>query len=154
MTIESPLTQIHRAAGAELAPFLGVLLPAQFRSPQAEHEFARTTAVLVDTNFRAVFSLTGADRVRYLNAVSTGNIRGLEPGQGAIGLLLNANGHMLAELETLALEDRLLIFGHALVRESTAQVLDKYMRPAFTEAESWRPPEHRGGVDPWLRARH
>ena len=127
MTVESPLSEIHRATGAQLAAFLGVLLPAQFRSPRTEHEFARTTAALVDTNFRAVFSLTGADRVRYLNAITTGNIRDLLPGQGTLGLLLNSQGHILAELETFSLEDRLLIFGHASVRESTAQVLDKYI---------------------------
>jgi folate-binding protein YgfZ len=127
MTVESPLLETHRAAGAELAPFLGVMLPAQFSSPRAEHEFARTTAVLVDTSFRTIFSLAGADRLRYLNAVTTGNIRGLASGQGALGLLLNSQGHILAELETFALEDRLLIFGHTSAREITAQVLDKYI---------------------------
>jgi len=127
MIIESPLLELHRAAGAEVAPFRGVLLPAQFRSPRSEHELARTTAALLDTSFRAVFSLAGSDRLRYLNAVTTGNIRDLAPGQGALGLLLNSQGHILAELETFALEDRLLIFGHASARESTATVLDKYI---------------------------
>ena len=88
---------------------------------------ARKTAVLADTNFRAVFSLTGPDRVRYLNAVLTGNIRDLAPGQGSIGLLLNSQGHILAELETLAVSDRLIVLGHLLVGQATAATLEKFI---------------------------
>jgi folate-binding protein YgfZ len=124
---ESPLAELHRAAGAPLESYFGVLLPAQFGDTLAEQRIARQTAVLIDTNFRAVFSLSGADRARYLNAVMTSNVRDLAPGQGNVGLLLNAQGHILAELETLALEDRLLLLGHALVREQTFATLDKFI---------------------------
>ncbi len=124
---ETPLAELHRAAGAPLEPYFGVLLPAQFADPLVEHRAAREAAALVDTNFRAVFSLSGPDRVRYLNAVMTSNVRELVPGQGNIGLLLNAQGHMLAELTTLALDDRLLLLGHALVREQSAATLDKFI---------------------------
>ena len=81
----------------------------------------------MDTNFRSVFSLSGPDRVRYLNAVTTGNIRDLAPGQSTSGWLLNAQGHILAELVTLALEDRLLVLGHAIVRQRTFATLDKFI---------------------------
>src|SRR5579862_6999489 len=124
---ESPLAELHRAAGAPLEPYFGVLLPAQFADPLAEHRLARQAVALIDTNFRAVFTLSGPDRVRYLNAVMTSNVRDLAPSQGNIGLLLNAQGHMLAELTTLALEDRLLLLGHAMVREQTAATLDKFI---------------------------
>jgi folate-binding protein YgfZ len=127
MSLETPLLSIHRAAGAEFSEYFRVLLPARFHSPAAEHETARTSAALIDTNSRAVFSLSGADRVRYLNAVTTGSIRDLAPGEGAVGLLLNAQGHILAEFETFALEDRLLVLGHAFRRELTAETLDKFI---------------------------
>jgi aminomethyltransferase len=127
VSIETPLAELHRAAGSVLAPYFGVALPAQFGEPLVGHRLARERVALVDTNFRAVFSLAGPDRVRYLNAVLTANIRDLVPGQGSIGLLLNAQGHILAELETLALEDRFLIFGHAFIREQTAATLDKFI---------------------------
>ena len=127
MSIETPLAELHRAAGAALAPYFGVALPEQFGDCSSEYRLAREHAALLDTNFRAVFSLSGPDRVRYLNAVLTSNVRDLAAGQGAIGLLLNAQGHILAELETLALEDRLLILGHQLIREQTAAILDKFI---------------------------
>ena len=72
-------------------------------------------------------SLTGPDRVRYLNAVTSGNIRDLAPGRSAQGLLLNAQGHMLAELLTLVLEDRLLVLSHAFMRQRSFETLDKFI---------------------------
>jgi aminomethyltransferase len=117
--LETPLAELHRAAGAEFAEFFGVRLPAQFGDPLAEYSAARNGVSLIDTNFRAVFALTGPDRVRYLNAVTSGNIRDLATGQSTPGLLLNAQGHMLAELITLVLEDRLLVLSHAFLRQRT-----------------------------------
>jgi folate-binding protein YgfZ len=125
--LETPLLEAQRAAGAEFSEFFGVRLPAQFRDPLAEHKTARASVALIDTNFRAAFALSGPDRVRYLNAVTSGNIRDLAPGQSALGLLLNAQGHMLAELITLALEDRLLLLGHAFVRQKTFEILDRFI---------------------------
>jgi folate-binding protein YgfZ len=125
--LEAPLAEVHRAAGAELAEYFGVRLPAQFRDPLAEYDAALHSVALIDTNFRSIFSLSGPDRVRYLNAVTSGNIRDLAPGQSALGLLLNAQAHMLAELITLALEDRLLVLGHAFLRQRTFEILDKFI---------------------------
>jgi folate-binding protein YgfZ len=125
--LETPLLEVHRAMRADFGEYFGVRLPAQFRDPLAEYSVARDSVALIDTNFRAVFALTGPDRVRYLNAVTSGNIRDLTPGQSALGLLLNAQGHMLAELITLALEDRLLVLSHAFLRQRTFEVLDKFI---------------------------
>ena len=119
--------EFHRAAGCEVAPYFGVTLPAQFSDPLSEHRTARQAVALIDTNFRSVFSLAGPDRARYLNAVLTSNVRDLLPGQGTVGLLLNAQGHILAELETLACEDRILALGHMQVREKTEEILEKFI---------------------------
>jgi folate-binding protein YgfZ len=127
MSLETPLLELHRAAGAEFAEYFGVRLPAHFGDPLAEHHVARNGIALIDTNFRAVFALTGPDRVRYLNAVTTGNIRDLAPGQSALGLQLNAQGHMLAEIVTLALEERLLLLDHSFVGQKTFATLDKFI---------------------------
>jgi folate-binding protein YgfZ len=125
--LETPLLEAQRAAGAEFGEYFGALLPARFGDPLAEYAAARNVVALIDTNFRTVFALTGPDRLRYLNAVTSGNIRDLTPGQSALGLLLNAQGHMLAELITLALEDRLLVLSHAFLRHRTYETLDKFI---------------------------
>ena len=79
----------------------------------------RETVALIDTNFRAFFSFTGPDRQRYVNAILTSNVRDLKPGQGAVGLLLNPQGHILAEVETFALDGSILASCHAMIRERT-----------------------------------
>jgi folate-binding protein YgfZ len=127
MTLESPLIERHRSAGAEVLEFFGVALPAAFGDASKEYGIAREAAALVDTNFRAVFLLSGPDRVRYLNAVMTSNIRDLAPGQGTLGLLLNSQGHILAELETLELADSVLVLGHRMVESKTAETLEKFI---------------------------
>jgi len=94
---------------------------------------------LVDSNFRALFSLSGPDRQRYLNAVLTSNVRDLKAGQGTVGLLLTPQGHILAEVETLALADRILAFSHAMVRDRTFSTLDKFIIMDDVTLEDWTP---------------
>ena len=51
-----------------------------------------------DLGFRARISLTGGDRVRWLNGMVTNNIRDLAVGQGVYAFLLNPQGHILGDL--------------------------------------------------------
>jgi folate-binding protein YgfZ len=127
MTIDTPLRTVHEILGAKMAEFFGCTLPANYGDAEREYKFARESAGLVDKNYRALVSLTGADRVRYLNAMLTNNIRDLAPGQGNISLLLSPQGRILAEVETLALPDRLLCVSHAMIREKLVATLEKFI---------------------------
>ena len=51
-----------------------------------------------DLGFRAKISLSGGDRVRWLNGMVTNNIRDLPVGQGVYAFLLNPQGHILGDL--------------------------------------------------------
>ena len=51
-----------------------------------------------DLGFRAKLSLTGTDRVRWLNGMVTNNIRDLAAGSGVYAFLLNPQGHILGDL--------------------------------------------------------
>ena len=125
--LESPLLSLHRSSRAELGEYFGTILPARFGEFDAEYEVIRHAVAVVDTNYRAIFSLAGSDRQRYLNAILSSNVRDLKAGQGTVGLLLTPQGHILAELETFALGDRILAFSHAMVRERTFSTLDKFI---------------------------
>ncbi len=127
MELEGALLEVHRAEGATLGTFFGCTLPARFGSVEAEYRAARETAALADTNYHAVFRFEGPDRARYLNAVLTSNVRDLVPGQGTVGLLLNAQGHILAEIETLALPDAILAITYASVGAATFAHLEKFI---------------------------
>ncbi len=125
--METPLIQEHQAAGATLASFHGVTLPEQFRPFADEYRGTRDAVAIFDTNWHTIVELTGPDRVRYLNAIVSNDVKTLGEGRGTLALLLNPQGHILAELEIYALQDKLLVLSHASVRERTVATLDKFI---------------------------
>jgi folate-binding protein YgfZ len=125
--MESILGEIHERESAAMGTWFGTELPNDFGDFNAEYQHARNAAAMVDTNFQMVAELTGPDRVRYLNAVTTANIQGLAAGESAIGLLLNSQGHILDEFRTLAMPERLLFLSHAMVADRTLATLDKFI---------------------------
>jgi folate-binding protein YgfZ len=127
MSIETPLKSEHQKLGANFAEYFGCLLPANYGDAQREYRFARESVGLIDKNYCAVLAFTGKDRARYLNAMLTNNIRDLAPGQGNISLLLSPQGRILAEVETLALEDRLLAISYAMIRERLVDTFEKFI---------------------------
>jgi len=125
--MNTPLAAIHLAAGAKMGVWFGCALPDYFSDPAAEYRSARETVALIDKNYRAYLSFTGPDRVRYLNAILTNNIKDLPADHGIISLLLNPQGHILAEIETYAFEDRLLCVSYATIRQRLIEWLEKYI---------------------------
>src|SRR5271168_4072469 len=127
IAIETPLAALHRDSGATLATWFGCVLPDHWIDPREEQEFARNSVALVDKNCLAYLSFTGPDRVRYLNAILTNNIKDLTVGQGNSSLLLNPQGHILAEVETYALPESLFCLSYAMIRERLIEVIEKYI---------------------------
>ncbi len=124
---ETPLAEQHRAAGATLAEFAGCLLPDKFSDEREEYRAGRESVGLFDTNWHAIFSLTGRDAVRYLHAVTSNNVKELAENYGMPALLLNPQGHILAELEIYRLKDKVLVLSHAAFRARTFATLKKYI---------------------------
>ena len=125
--LETPLAELHRSAGANMGVWFGSVQPSDFGDPRREYFFAKQSVGLIDKTHRAYFSLTGPDRVRYLNAVLTNNIKDLAPSHGVISLLLNPQGHILAELETYALPDKLFCISYGMIRDQLVATLDKFI---------------------------
>jgi folate-binding protein YgfZ len=127
LLIGTPLAGMHRARGANLGVWLGCELPSDFGNFRDEFFFAKKSVALIDKNYRAYFSFTGPDRVRYLNAILTNNIKDLAPQHGVVSLLLNPQGHILAEVETYALADKLFCISYLMIRESLCETLEKFI---------------------------
>jgi len=124
---ETPLRERESALGAEFAIWFGCNLPERFAPLETEYPFARETAALVDKNYRAFIYASGPDRLRYLNAVLTNDVRETASGRGVPSLLLNPQGHIIAELEVYAIGDRFLIVSYQMIRERLIEALDKYI---------------------------
>jgi folate-binding protein YgfZ len=118
---------MHAATGAKMGVWSGCAMPDDFGDPAAEYRFARESVALIDKNYRAYLSFTGPDRVRYLNAILTNNVKDLREGTGVASLLLNPQGHILAEIEAYAFADRLFCMSFAMIRERLIEWLDKYI---------------------------
>lgn len=125
--MQTPLQAENEALCAAFASFFGVDLPVDYGAPDNEWRLARETVALFDTNYHAIFELTGPDRARYLNAVTTADIKALVDGRGVQGLLLSAQGRILAEIGTYALPEKLLLLSHLQVRQRTFETLDKFI---------------------------
>jgi len=127
MPIDTPLKSEHEKLGAKFGEYFGCALPRDYGDVAREYKFARESAGLLDKNYRAVISFTGKDRARYLNAMLTNNIRDLARGHGNISLLLSPQGRIMAEVETLALDDRLLVVSYAMIRQRLIETFDKFI---------------------------
>jgi folate-binding protein YgfZ len=126
-TMDTPLLHEHQVAGATLASFHGCNLPDTFSTFADEYHAAREAVAIFDTNWHTIVELSGPDRVRYLNAIVSNDVKTLGEGRGTLALLLNPQGHILAELEIYALQEKLLVLSHASVRERTVATLDKFI---------------------------
>ena len=125
--METPLAAQHRAAGAEMGEWFDCALPSRWGDAAEEERFAVESVALSDKNYRAYLSFTGPDRVRYLNAILTNNIKDLGAGDGAVSLLLNPQGRILAEIETYAREGQLFCVSYAMIRARLVEWLEKYI---------------------------
>jgi folate-binding protein YgfZ len=83
---------------AVVGDYRGATTAVRFGASQAEFEALRTGCGVYDLGFRAKISLTGSDRVRWLNGMVTNNIRDLAAGSGVYAFLLNPQGHILGDL--------------------------------------------------------
>src|SRR5215470_15474 len=135
--IETPLTALHAQAGATIGSWLGCALPDNFSGATrggdpgvdwaAEYRAARESVALIDKNYRAYLRFTGPDRVRYLNAILTNNIKDLADRHGVVSLFLNPQGRIQAEMETYARRDSLWCVTFAMIREALIPALDRYI---------------------------
>jgi folate-binding protein YgfZ len=126
--IDAPLRTLHAQAGAAIGTWFGCALPDHFSSDwQAEYRAARETVALIDKNYRAYLRFTGPDRVRYLNAILTNNIKDLAAGRGIASLFLNPQGRIVAEIETYAEPENLFCASYAMIRETLVAALDKFI---------------------------
>src|SRR5579864_5674867 len=86
------------AASHPMADYRGATTAARFADPQAELSALLTGCAVYDLGFRAKISLTGTDRVRWLNGMVTNNIRDLAQERGVYAFLLNPQGRILGDM--------------------------------------------------------
>jgi folate-binding protein YgfZ len=87
-----------KAQSLPQADYRGATTAARFTDPQAELAALLNGCGIYDLGFRAWISLTGGDRMRWLNGMVTNNIRDLAVGHGVYAFLLNPQGRILGDM--------------------------------------------------------
>jgi folate-binding protein YgfZ len=110
------------------APMAGSAVPrADHGDVRAEFQALVSGSGVYDLSSRSNLSLTGGDRVRWLNGMVTNNIRDLKAGRGVYAFLLNPQGHILGDLNAYNLGESLLVNTDQSQVETILAVFDKYI---------------------------
>ena len=121
------LNSAHNAVGAQFCVYHGWEIPENFGSVEAEYQALRRAAGIVDLSFRGKLVATGEDRARFLQGMLSNDVEQLQPGQGNYCFLLNAQGHILADMNVLVQPERLLLDCEPLVTEKLRTTLERYI---------------------------
>jgi folate-binding protein YgfZ len=98
MKVTALQAQSEELGSASVGEYRGATTAARFEDAREELAALRSGCGLYDLGFRAKISLTGEDRVRWLNGMVTNNIRDLAVGRGVYAFLLNPQGRILGDL--------------------------------------------------------
>ncbi|MGA9901515.1 MAG: folate-binding protein [Terriglobales bacterium] len=105
----------------------GATAAPDFGDVRAEFQALLSGCGLYDLSGRAKISLTGEDRVRWLNGMVTNNVRDLALNHGVYGFLLNAQGRIQGDLYVYNLGNSLLVDTDGGQRERVLAHFDKYI---------------------------
>jgi folate-binding protein YgfZ len=107
--------------------YRGVTTAASFTDPQAELAALQNACGVYDLGFRAWLSLTGGDRVRWMNGMVTNNIRDLAVGHGVYAFLLNPQGRILGDMYVYNRDESLSVETDRSQVEKIAATFDHYI---------------------------
>ena len=107
---------------------MATTLPSTRTLPLNEQYHAlREGCGLADLSWAGRLEVLGADRLRFLNAYVTCEVKSLAPGDGAYGFFTNPKGGILSDAVVLAHEDRLWLLVGEGQEEAIANHLRKYI---------------------------
>jgi len=101
-----------------------------------EYAAARGGVALFDRSALGKVTVTGRDRLSFLQGMLTNDVKALAPGQGAPAAFLDAHGKVMALLVVYAATDQVLIELPAQMTAKTLETLDHFLisEKAYFEA--------------------
>lgn len=105
MAARTPLAEVESSAGATFVERFGLELPERYGDPEAEYRAVREGVGLLDGGLRGLLTLTGSERLRWLNGQVSNDVSRLAPGAGLLAAALTVKGRILADLAVLAQPD-------------------------------------------------
>lgn len=87
----------------------------------------RQKAAWIDLSKRGRLRISGEDRARLVNAMTTNQVQGLQPGRGCYLFFLNAQGRILGDANVFCFADHLLLDTEPEIRQKLLEHLDRYI---------------------------
>ncbi len=115
------------AGSVRVSEYRGAATAARFADPQDEFSALLNGCGIYDLGFRARISLTGSDRLRWLNGMVTNNVRDLAPGRGLYAFLLNPQGRILGDMYAYNLGESLMVETDRSQVEKIVATFDHYI---------------------------
>ena len=95
---QSPLHEVHAAAGASFTDFAGWLMPVRYSSDLAEHHAVRTAAGIFDISHMAEILVHGPDAAAFLDFALAGKLSAVAVNQARYSPLLDTAGGIIDDL--------------------------------------------------------
>ena len=87
----------------------------------------RQKAAWIDLSKRGRLRISGEDRARLVNAMTTNQVQSLQPGQGCYLFFLNAQGRILGDANVFCFADHLVLDTEPETRQKLLEHLDRYI---------------------------
>lgn len=137
MATVNPLVTRHERAGALMARYgpeaspgadrAGVGVVQVYESIELEYAAIRKRAAVMDMPHRAVVSVTGADRLGFLNRMITQELKGLSSGRFVRSFWLNRKGRIDADLRVAEIDGQTLLEMDVHAVQRTVEGLAAYV---------------------------
>lgn len=111
--LETPLHAWHQSHGAKMMEFGGWDMPIQYTAITPEHHAVRRAAGLFDIAHMGRLKFTGSDAERFLNHITTNDVRALRTGQIQYSLVTNETGGVLDDILVYRFADYWLLVVNA-----------------------------------------
>ena len=112
---------------ARESDYRGATTAAVFSDVRRELTALTSGCGVYDLGFRARISLTGGDRVRWMNGMVTNNIRDLATGRGVYAFLLNPQGRILGDMNVYNVGETLVVETDRSQLEKILATFDHYI---------------------------
>jgi aminomethyltransferase len=96
--LNTPLTEIHIALGAKMAPFAGYNMPISYTGIKEEHACVRTNVGVFDVSHMGEFIVRGKQALDLVQKVTSNDASKLEIGQAQYSCLPNTEGGIVDDL--------------------------------------------------------
>ncbi len=131
MAHPSPLRQHHLDAEASLLPYgppdTDIELAETFADLELEYAALRKRCVLIDRPDRSIVTVSGGDRIGFLNNMLTQELKGIAAGEVREAFWLNRKGRIDADIRLIHLDDRTLLELDAHTAAATVASLTEFV---------------------------